>query len=128
MYSCSARRISFQIDQFEFDLKRNSLGLGTGHYLYPRLGLKRNYFELKNYIYPTINSRKFSNTPLFFSLKNKYPTFPNTFFILPIFSSPLPGILVWAILFRFANLTFVVFYKFLLPNLCYTLFFHYPTL
>ena len=25
IYSCSARRISFQIDQFEFDLKRNSL-------------------------------------------------------------------------------------------------------
>ena len=26
IYSCSARRISFQIDQFEFDVKRNSSG------------------------------------------------------------------------------------------------------
>ena len=47
--------------------------LGTSHYLYPGLGLKRNYFELKNYIYPTINNRKFSNTPPFTSLKNNYP-------------------------------------------------------
>ena len=26
IYSCFARQISFQIDQFEFDLKRNSSG------------------------------------------------------------------------------------------------------
>ena len=29
IYSCSARRISFQIDQFEYDLKRNSCTLGV---------------------------------------------------------------------------------------------------
>ena len=68
--------------------------LRTGHYLYPGLGLKRNYFELKNYVYPTINNRKFSKTPPFISLKNNYPTFANTFVILPIFSSPLLGILL----------------------------------
>ena len=51
--------------------------LGTGHYLYPGLGLKRKCFELKKYIYPAINNRKFSNTLPFTSLKTNYPTFAN---------------------------------------------------
>ena len=42
--------------------------LGTGHYLYPGLGLKRNYFELKKLINPTINNGQFSNTPPFISV------------------------------------------------------------
>ena len=53
--------------------------LGTGHYLYPGLGLKSNYFELKKFIYPTTNNRKFSDTPPFISLKNNYPNFANNF-------------------------------------------------
>ena len=58
-----------------------SIGSGTGHYLYPGLWQKRNYFERKKFIYQTINNRKFSNTPPFISLKNNYPTFANTFVI-----------------------------------------------
>ena len=57
-------------------------------------GRRENVFELKKYIYPTINNQKFSKTPPFISLKNTYPTFANTFVIQPIFSSPLLGILV----------------------------------
>ena len=96
---CPKKRLSFevkgQLPNFN-SLKSPGMRktLGTSHYLYPGLGLKRKCFELKKYIYPTINNQKFSKTLSFISLKNNYPTFANTFVFKPIFSSPLLGILV----------------------------------
>ena len=103
---------------------RQKCNLGTGHYLYPGLGPKRNYFERKKFIYPTINNRKFSNTPPFISLKNNYPTKvkTNTFVIY----SKLEIERLWC--FKISFTQPLLYLIFSLPNPLRQDFFSYPTI